>query len=62
MKKYIAPEMEIFNMQIESTLLAGSVTLTPNPWEGTGDAGSRMFEDDGIDILMGEDFDKLFGI
>lgn len=49
-------------MQIESTLLAGSVTLTPNPWEGTGDAGSRMFEDDGIDILMGEDFDKLFGM
>lgn len=48
-------------MQVESTLLAGS-SLTPEDWGGGGDAGSRMFEDDGMDILMGEDFDKLFGM
>ena len=61
-KQYITPEMEIFNIRVESTLLAGSITLIANPWEGNGEAGSRMFEDDGIEILMGEDFDKLFGM
>ena len=44
--------MEIFNIRIESTLLAGSV-LTPEDWSDGGDAGSRMFEDDTMDMMLG---------
>ena len=66
MKKYIAPEMEIFNIKIESTLLAGS-SLTPEDWGGGGEAGSpMMLEDDTMNFLMGggdySDLEKLLGM
>ena len=54
-KQYITPETEIFNLQIEGALLAGSV-LNPIDWRGGGGADSRLLEDEGMDILTG-DFD-----
>ena len=65
-KKYIAPEMEIFNIKIESTLLAGSA-LTPEDWGGGGEAGSPMMPDDeNMNFLMGggdfSDLEKLLGM
>lgn len=50
-------------MQVESTLLAGSV-LTPEDWSGGGDAGSRMFEDDTMDMLLGgnSELEQLLGM
>ena len=53
-KTYITPEMEIFNIQVDGALLAGSV-FTPTDWNTGGDATSRMFEDGGMNFLMGGD-------
>ncbi len=50
-KKYIIPQMEIFSIKPTNAILATS--LTPEPWDGGGGAGSRLFEDDGMDLLMG---------
>ena len=51
MKKiYIIPQMEIFSIKPTNAILATS--LTPEPWDGGGGAGSRLFEDDGMDFLM----------
>lgn len=59
-KQYITPETEIFNLQIEGTLLAGSV-LNPIDWRVGGDANSRLLEDEGMDILTGDsDLEILF--
>ena len=58
-KQYITPETEIFNLQIEGALLAGSV-LNPTDWSGGGDANSRLLEDEGMDILTGDfDLEKM---
>ena len=59
-KQYITPETEIFNLQIEGALLAGSV-LEPTIWKGGGGADSRLFEDEGMDVLTGDsDLEILF--
>ena len=66
-KKYIAPEMEIFNIQVGGALLAGSATITPHDWTGGGDATCPMnFDDENMNFLMGggdfSDFEKLLGM
>ena len=59
-KQYITPETEIFNLQIEGALLAGSV-LNPIDWRGGGGADSRLLGDEGMDILTGDsDLEILF--
>lgn len=62
-RKYITPEIEIFNIQAGGTLLAGSVTLTPKDWTGGGEAASPLFNDDSFNLIMGgddfSDFEKL---
>jgi hypothetical protein len=59
-KQYTTPETEIFNLQIEGALLAGSV-FEPTIWKGGGGADSRLFEDEGMDILTGDsDLEILF--
>lgn len=59
-KQYITPETEIFNLQIEGALLAGSV-FEPTIWTGGGGADSRLLGDEGMDILTGDsDLEILF--
>ena len=37
-RKYIAPEMKIYNLPASSNLLAGSDKLSPEDWSGGGNA------------------------
>lgn len=61
-RKYMTPETEVFNIKIESALLAGSV-LDPTDWTGGGGADAPFMEDDEMNFLMGggdySDLEKL---
>ena len=51
-KLYIAPQMESFCFQPQGPILQTS-NLTPQDWGGGGSAGGRLFEDDGLNFIMG---------
>ena len=51
-KTYIAPEMETFHMQTVGPLLNTS-NFNAEEWGGGGIGGSRIFEDDGMNFIMG---------
>jgi hypothetical protein len=58
-KNYVTPQMEIYRIQMSNSLLETS-DLTPQNWGGGGIGGSRGFEDDGMDFIMGGgDFNDL---
>ena len=58
-KQYITPETEIFNLQIEGALLAGSV-FEPTIWKGGGGADSRFrFRDIVLIIRKGDRLSSL---
>ncbi len=57
-KTYIAPQMETYRIQTHQCLLDAS-NITPEQWTGGGSAGSRLFEDDGIGILIGGDLNDI---
>ena len=59
MKKiYSTPTMETYRIQTKATLLDASV-LNPEDYIGGGGAGSRLFENEEMDILMGENLENL---
>ena len=58
-KLYIAPQTESFCFQPQGPILQTS-NLPPQDWGGGGSAGGRLFEDDGMDFIMGGgDFNDL---
>lgn len=52
-KNYVTPQMEIYRIQMSNSLLETS-DLTPQNWGGGGVGGSRIFEDDELDMLLGD--------
>ena len=52
-KTYITPEMETYRLQTQGMLLDTS-SLDPKDYGGGGVGGSRIFEDDELDMLLGD--------
>lgn len=52
-KTYITPEMETYRLQTQEMLLDTS-SLIPKDFDGGGVGGSRVFEDDELDMLLGD--------